>query len=234
LANMLTAPQNLADNLADVRRRIAAAAARAGRDVASVTVVAVTKGHGADIVAAAARQGLRDVGENYLQEAVAKMDAGGTLDVTWHFIGALQSNKTRAVAERFQWVHTVDRLRIAERLSGQRPFHAPRLNVCLQVKLGDEPGKAGVDPASVVSLATDIAGLDRLRLRGLMCIPPAESDPARQRAWFRQLRELRDEIGRSGIELDTLSMGMSGDFEIAVEEGATQVRIGTALFGPRG
>jgi pyridoxal phosphate enzyme (YggS family) len=230
---MLTAPQNLADNVSNVRLAIAAAAHRSGRDAASVCLIAVTKGHAADAVRAAATLGIEDFGENYLQEAVAKIDACGREPVRWHFIGALQSNKTRVVAERFDWVHTVDRLRIAERLAAQRPYHAPPLNVCLQVNLGAETTKAGVHPGELPGLASAVGRLERLRLRGLMCIPPAETDPERQRHWFRLLRRLRDDLVDLGVALDVLSMGMSGDFAVAIEEGATHVRVGTALFGPR-
>src|SRR5262249_18964951 len=153
--------------------------------------------------------------------------------LTWHFIGRLQANKTRPVAEAFDWVHALDRLKIAERLSAQRPFHAPPLNVCLQVNLAGEASKGGVTPAELPGLAAPVARLPRLALRGLMCIPPEESDPQRQRAWFAQLRGLREQLQATGLALDTLSMGMSGDFEAAIAEGATIVRVGTALFGPR-
>jgi pyridoxal phosphate enzyme (YggS family) len=148
-------------------------------------------------------------------------------------IGPLQSNKTREVAERFQWVHTVDREKVARRLSEQRPHYAPPLQVCLQVHLGDEPTKSGAAPAALEALAAQVAGLQRLRLRGLMCIPPAEDDPARQRHWFAELRRLRDSLNSRGHALDVLSMGMSADFELAIAEGATHVRIGTAIFGSR-
>lgn len=231
---MLTAPQNLADNVNKVRLNIAAAARRSGRDPASVCLVAVTKGHAAETVRAAAALGVEDFGENYLQEAVAKIDACAQAAVRWHFIGALQSNKTRVVAERFDWIHTVDRLRIAERLASQRPYHARPLNVCLQVNLGDEAAKSGVSPADLPALALAVARLERLRLRGLMCIPPVETEPERQRHWFRLLRGLQDDLVARGLVLDVLSMGMSGDYALAIEEGATHVRVGTALFGPRG
>lgn len=233
MANMLTAPQNLADNVNNVRIRIAVAARRAGRDPASVTLVAVTKGHSVDAIRAAAALDVEDFGENYLQEAITKLDTCALEHVHWHFIGALQSNKTRVVAERFDWIHTVDRLRIAERLATQRPYHAQPLQICLQVNVGDETSKAGVSPADLPTLAHAVANLERLQLRGLMCIPPVETDPERQRHWFRLLRRLRDDLADRGLALDVLSMGMSGDFEIAIEEGATHIRVGTALFGPR-
>lgn len=231
---MLTVPQNPASALAEVRRRIAAAAHAAGRDPAAVTLVGVSKSQPAGAIRAVADAGLTDLGENYLQEAAAKIDALADRALTWHFIGALQGNKTRQVAERFQWVHTVDREKIARRLSEQRPPYAPPLNICLQVHLGDEASKSGVAPADLPALARAVAGLPRLRLRGLMCIPPEEADPARQRRWFAELRGLRDGLNATGHGLDVLSMGMSGDFEQAIAEGATHVRVGTAIFGPRG
>lgn len=230
---MLTVPQNPASAVDHVRRRIAAAAVAAGRDPGAITLIAVSKTWPADAVRGVAAEGLSDFGENYLQEALPKIDDLADLKLTWHFIGALQGNKTRAVAERFQWVHTVDRGKIARRLSEQRPHHAPPLNVCLQVRLGDEPTKSGVAPDGLAALAREVAELPRLALRGLMCIPPEETDPARQRRWFAELRSLRDALNASGHRLDVLSMGMSGDFERAILEGATHVRVGTAIFGPR-
>lgn len=230
---MLTPAQNLAENLRNLRNRIAAAAQRHGRAVDSVTLLAVSKGQPASAVRELALLGQRQFGENYLQEALPKLDALEGLGLSWHFIGPLQSNKTRAVAERFDWVHGVDRLRIAERLSAQRPHYAPPLNVCLQVRLGDEAGKSGVDPAELPALAAAVHALPRLALRGLMTLPPPETDVARQRHWFAELRGLRDALLDRGIALDTLSMGMSGDLEAAIAEGSTCVRIGTALFGPR-
>ena len=168
-----------------------------------------------------------------MQEALAKMQALADLPLTWHFIGPLQANKTRPVAERFQWVHSVDRAKIARRLSAQRPHYAPPLNVCLQVHLGDEPSKSGVEPAELPALAAEVAALPRLALRGLMCVPPPEADVARQRHWFAELRRLRDALAAAGHRLDVLSMGMSADFEAAIAEGATHVRVGTAIFGAR-
>ena len=232
-SNMLTRPQNLPASLHEVRGRIAAAAVAAGRDPASVTLVGVSKTQPASAVRAAIEAGLGDFGENYVQEAVAKIDEVAAPGVAWHLIGPLQSNKTREVAERFQWVHTVDREKIARRLSEQRPHYAPPLQVCLQVRLGDEPTKSGAAPAALEALAAQVAPLPRLQLRGLMCIPPAEDDPARQRHWFAELRRLRDSLNSRGHALDVLSMGMSADFELAIAEGATHVRIGTAIFGSR-
>jgi PLP dependent protein len=205
----------------------------AGRDPATVTLVAVTKAKTAESVRLAATAGVTDFGENYLQEALAKMDQLADLPLRWHFIGGIQSNKTRPIAERFDWVHGVDRLNVARRLSEQRPFHAPPLNVCLQVALDPEPTKGGVSPEALASLAADVAGLPRLRLRGLMCVPPPQREPEAQRPVFARLRVALQELNAGGLKLDTLSMGMSADFECAIAEGATLVRIGTALFGSR-
>lgn len=224
----------MSEHIAAIRIRMAAAAASAGRSVDSVTLLAVSKGQPADLIRAAAAAGVTDIGESYLTEALAKMQGLGDLPVTWHFIGRLQANKTRPVAEHFAWVHGVDRLKIAERLAAQRPYHAPPLNICIQVNLAGEATKGGVPAGEVPELAAAVAALPRLTLRGLMCIPPEESDPGRQREWFARLRALRDSLNASGHGLDTLSMGMSSDFEAAIQEGATVVRIGTALFGPRG
>ena len=230
---MLTGPQFLPANILELRKRIAAAAQSAGRAPESVTLVAVTKGQPAAVAAAAAAAGLTDLAENYLQEAIPKLAAVPRAGVAWHFIGQLQANKTRPVAEHFDWVHTVDRARLAERLSAQRPFHGPPLNVCLQVRLADEAGKGGVAPAELAMLARAVATLPRLVLRGLMCVPPPQPDPAVQRGYFGRLAELAVQLSRGGFALDVLSMGMSDDFEAAIQEGATHVRIGTALFGPR-
>lgn len=233
MANMLTAAQNLAVGLTGVRTRVAAAARRAGREAGEVTLLAVTKGHPASMIEAALALGLVDIGESYAQEGAAKQDLIHDPAVVWHFIGALQSNKTSLVANRYAWVHTVDRIKIARRLAEQRSPHLPRLNVCLQVNLGAEATKAGVAPDEVRELALAVGTLDRLHLRGLMCLPPAGDDAEQSRRWFRELRQIRDDLVGTGLALDALSMGMSGDFEVAIEEGATHVRIGTALFGPR-
>jgi pyridoxal phosphate enzyme (YggS family) len=230
---MLTAPQFSAERLGSVLARIEAAARRAGRDPASVTLLAVSKQHPAEAVRAAAAAGQRHFGENYLQEALAKIESLRDLPLDWHFIGQLQANKTRDVAQTFQWVHTVDRVRTAQRLSAQRPHFAGPLDVLLQVRLADEDGKGGIVAAQVPALAEIVAGLPRLRLRGLMCIPLPQPDEAQQREPFRQLRELLLELNRRGHSLDTLSMGMSADLEAAIAEGATIVRVGTAVFGPR-
>jgi pyridoxal phosphate enzyme (YggS family) len=230
---MLIGPQNLAVHVNHVRSRIRRAAAAAGRDPASVTLVAVSKSKTAESVRAVATAGVTDFGESYLQEAVAKLDALGGLPLYWHFIGGLQSNKTRAVAERFQWVHSVDRFSVAKRLSDQRPFHAPPLNLCIQVALVPEPTKGGVEPEDLPELAARTAALPRVKLRGLMCVPPPQPDVPAERAMFSRLRRLLEELNAGGHALDALSMGMSGDFESAIAEGATHVRIGTALFGSR-
>jgi PLP dependent protein len=230
---MLISPQNSMLHVNHVRSRIHQAATAAGRDPAAVTLVAVTKAQTAETIREAATAGVTDFGENYLQEALAKMDRLADLTLRWHFIGGIQSNKTRAIAERFDWVHSIDRLSIARRLSEQRPFHAPPLNLCIQVELVPEPNKGGVAPGEVGPLAAAAAQLPRVCLRGLMCVPPPQPDRAAERAVFARLRLLLEELNASGHKLDTLSMGMSGDFESAIAEGATVVRIGTALFGAR-
>ena len=231
---MLIGPQNSAVHVNHVRSRIRQAALAAGRDPDSVTLVAVSKSKTAELMRTAATAGVTDFGENYLQEAIAKQDLLADLNLTWHFIGGLQSNKTRIVAERFQWVHSIDRLGIAQRLSEQRPFHAPPLNVCIQVAVIPESTKGGIDPTGLASLAAAMAGLPRIALRGLMCVPPPQTDPSAERQVFSRLRRLLEELNAAGHALDALSMVMSGDFEAAIAEGATHVRVGTALFGDRG
>ena len=223
--------------LQGVLDRIGVAARAAGRDPASVSLVAVSKTFPAARLREAFDAGQREFGENYLQEALPKIDALADLPLVWHYIGPIQSNKTRAIAEGFAWVHSVDRLRIAERLSAQRPAHLPPLQVCLQVNISDETSKSGVAVGDTLALATAVAGLPGLRLRGLMAIPEPTDDPAQQRARFRHLRELRDAANAAGglpAPLDTLSMGMSDDLESAIAEGATLVRVGRAIFGARG
>jgi pyridoxal phosphate enzyme (YggS family) len=231
---MLRVPQNLPDRLADIRNRIREATVAAGRDVDSVTLLAVSKAQSVDAIREAAACGLEHFGESYVKEALPKIETLRGLELTWHFIGQLQANKTRVVAENFAWVHGVDRLRIAQRLSEQRPYHAPPLNVCLQVNVGGEDSKGGVAPAELKELAAAVAVLPQISLRGLMCLPPPEDDSARQRHWFAETARLMQSLHVPGTTLDTLSMGMSGDFEAAIAEGATIVRIGTALFGARG
>jgi pyridoxal phosphate enzyme (YggS family) len=223
----------LAANLASLRQRIAGAATAAGRDVRSVTLLAVSKGQDVARIRQALDLGLTQFGENYVDEALPKIDALARSGASWHFIGRLQANKTRPVAQHFSWVHGVDRPRIAERLSAQRPHHAPPLDVCVQVNVAGEPGKAGVAADDVLPLARQIACLPRLRLRGLMCMLPHAAPVATQHAAFARLRHLAAGARTAGLPLDTLSMGMSADMEAAIAEGATIVRIGTALFGPR-
>lgn len=230
---MLIGPQNLPDAVRAVRERITRAAADCGRNVDCVTLLAVSKGQPAEIVAAAADLGLRDFGENYLQEALPKIEALRGRDLAWHFIGRLQANKTRPIAQHFDWVHGIDRVKIAERLAEQRPYHAPPLEVCIQVNVAGEAAKGGVAPGEAPRLAAAVAALERLKLRGLMCMLPEGANPGEQRRLFASLRRLLDELNGRGARLDTLSMGMSADLEAAVCEGATIVRVGTALFGPR-
>lgn len=220
----------IAENIATVRQRISDAAHRFGRDPAQIGLLAVSKTKPAEQVREAHAAGLRDFGENYLQEALDKQQALADLALVWHFIGPIQSNKTRPIAEHFDWVHSVDRLKIAERLSAQRPAHLSPLNVCLQVNVSGEASKSGCTPEQLPELAQAVSRLPHLRLRGLMAIPEPVDDPLRQREPFARLRELCDSLG---LELDTLSMGMSHDLEAAIAEGATWVRIGTALFGAR-
>ncbi|WP_019625120.1 YggS family pyridoxal phosphate-dependent enzyme [Thioalkalivibrio sp. ALJT] len=220
-----------------VRDRIESACREAGRDPDSVRLLAVSKTRDSDEIRALHTRGQTAFGENYVPELVAKHDTleapPAPLGLEWHFIGALQGNKTRAVAERATWVHTIDRERIARRLSAQRPAGMPPLQVCLQVNISTEPQKAGVAPAEAAALAAAVHDLPGLVLRGLMAIPAAAESPQRQREPFARLRALRDHLNARGHTLDTLSMGMSGDLEAAILEGATVVRIGTALFGPR-
>jgi PLP dependent protein len=223
----------IANNLQALRAEIAAAAAAAHRTDDCITLVAVSKGHGAERVRAAAACGVTDFGESYLQEALPKIDALRDLPLIWHFIGRIQANKSASIAQTFGWVHGVDRLRIAERLSAQRPHHAPPLQVCIQVNIAGEPGKAGVEPAAAAALARAMRTLPRLTLRGLMCILPAGQSPQDNRRGFQALGQLLRAINDQGGGLDTLSMGMSSDFREAVEQGATLIRVGTAIFGPR-
>lgn len=203
------------------------------RDPATIELLAVSKQQPVEAIRAVAAAGQRAFGENYVQEALVKIEALAQLDLEWHFIGQLQANKTRAVAEHFHWVHTVDRERIARRLSEQRPGYAPPLRVCLQVSLEDEPGKGGAAPEELLALARLVAALPRLELRGLMCIPPPREQFDEQRALFRRVADCASDLRRHGLPIDTLSMGMTADLEAAIAEGATIVRIGTAIFGPR-
>jgi pyridoxal phosphate enzyme (YggS family) len=219
--------------LNDVNARIQRACEDSGRDPAGIRLLAVSKRHSLAAVQEAIAAGQTEFGENFVQEAIPKIEATADTGARWHFIGHLQSNKTALAATHFDWVHTVDRLKIARRLSAQRSVHAPPLQVCIQVRVGDEASKSGAAPAAVGELAAAVAELPRITLRGLMTIPPPSDDPAVQRGYFRTLRELQETLIADGLTLDTLSMGMSGDLEAAIAEGATLVRIGTALFGPR-
>lgn len=220
-------------SLAQVNHCINKACAESGRSLLDVTLIAVSKAQTAERMRALAVAGQRAFGESYLQEALPKMMALADLPLEWHFIGPIQSNKTRLIAERFSWVHSIDRLKIAERLSAQRPVHLPPLNVCIEVNVSGEASKGGVAPVDLAAVAIAVARLPHLRLRGLMAIPAASTDRAQQRAAFHQVGELLRQLRLDGLSLDTLSMGMSNDFEAAIAEGATHVRIGTALFGER-
>ena len=220
-------------NLQHVRARIATACQRAGRGVEEVTLLAVSKTFGADAVRAAAAAGQRAFGENYIQEGVEKIAALRDLGLMWHCIGTIQSNKTRLVAEHFDWVHTVDRLKIAERLSAQRPADRPPLNVCIQVNIDGGANKSGVAPGEALALARAVAALPQLKLRGLMSIPEIAPDFEAARAVHAGARALFDQLNADGLGLDTLSMGMSDDLEAAIAAGSTMVRVGTAIFGSR-
>jgi len=220
-------------NLQAVKARINAAARQCGRDANGIELLAVSKTFGADAVRSAYAAGQRAFGENYVQEGVDKIIALTGVPLVWHFIGPIQSNKTRLIAGHFDWVHSVDRLKIAERLAAARPADRAPLNVCIQVNIGDETSKSGVAPAAALPLAQAIAKLPQLKLRGLMAIPPASNEVAVQRRHFAELRVLRDSLAAHGCALDTLSMGMSADVEAAIAEGSTMVRVGTAIFGAR-
>ncbi|WDH22527.1 YggS family pyridoxal phosphate-dependent enzyme [Pseudomonas chlororaphis] len=224
----------IADNIALVSARIRAAAQASQRDESSIHLLAVSKTKPAAALREAYAAGLRDFGENYLQEALGKQAELGDLPLSWHFIGPIQSNKTRAIAENFAWVHSVDRLKIAQRLSEQRPADLPPLNICIQVNVSGEASKSGCTPADLPALASAISALPRLKLRGLMAIPEPTEDRAAQDAAFAAVRNLNDNLRESlDLPTDTLSMGMSHDLEAAIAQGATWVRIGTALFGAR-
>lgn len=220
----------IADNIGLVSQRIRAAADAVQRDASSIHLLAVSKTKPAQAVREAYAAGLHDFGENYLQEALGKQADLTDLPLSWHFIGPIQSNKTRAIAENFAWVHSVDRLKIAQRLSEQRPADLPPLNICIQVNVSGEASKSGCTPADLPALATAISALPRLKLRGLMAIPEPTEDRAEQDAAFATVRDLQASLN---LQLDTLSMGMSHDLESAIAQGATWVRIGTALFGAR-
>jgi len=223
----------LASNLQAVRDAMAAAGAEAGRAPNDVSLLAVSKTFAPEAIREAYRAGQIRFAESYVQEALHKITVLHDLPIEWHYIGPIQSNKTRAIAEHFAWMHSVDRLKIAERLSGQRPAHLPPLQVCLQVNISNEASKSGVPPGEAAQLGMAIAHLPHLRLRGLMAVPEPGDDINAQRAAFAQLRELFEQMNRQGLQLDTLSMGMSHDFAAAIAEGATMVRVGSAIFGNR-
>ena len=222
---------SIALRLEQVRVRIAAAVSNAGRHLSNVRLIAVSKTQPAAALREAYSQGQRDFGENYLQEALSKQAELADLDIVWHFIGPIQSNKTRALASHFQWVHTLDRLKIAQRLSEQRPAELPPLNVCIQVNISSEETKSGISLTELPALANAVAKLPRLKLRGLMAIPAPTAALEQQRAAFSTLRKAMENLHIDN--LDTLSMGMSDDLEAAIGEGSTMVRIGTAIFGKR-
>jgi hypothetical protein len=223
----------IASNLQAVRQRIDAACRAAGRNPENVRLLAVSKTWPASALQQAAEAGQTAFGENYVQESLAKIGQLSHCSIEWHFIGPLQSNKTRPVAENFAWVHGIDRLKIAERLSAQRPANLPPLQVCIEVNVSGEQSKSGCSPADVSALCQNVAALPRLQLRGLMAIPAPETDFSAQRQPFRRLRDIFEQLCAGGLSLDTLSMGMSHDLEAAIAEGATIVRVGTAIFGTR-
>lgn len=226
-------PATPESRLCAVQARIARATAEAGREAGAVGLLAVSKTFDAAAVRGLAACGQREFGENYVQEALDKQTRLADLHLVWHFIGPIQSNKTRAIAENFSWAHSVDRLKIAERLSAQRPAGLPPLQVCIEVNVSGEASKGGVPAAQLPALAAAVAALPRLQLRGLMAIPAPAADRDAQRAAFRQVRHAFEALVARGYSIDTLSMGMSADLEAAILEGATVVRIGTALFGER-
>lgn len=231
----ITPPHDIdvATALARTRERIATAAQQAGRDPAGITLVAVSKTKPAALVAEALDAGQRDFGENYLQDALAKIETLAAREPLWHFIGDIQSNKTRDIASNFAWAHAIDRFKIARRLSDQRPDDMAPLNVCIQVNIDGDASKSGIAPEAAAELADRIAALDNVILRGLMAIPAPADDTDAQRRPFAALRELMDQLNARAHTLDTLSMGMSADLEAAIVEGATHVRVGTAIFGAR-
>lgn len=230
----MTPPSSdIAVNLANVREAIARHAEEFGRDPSAIRLVAVSKTRPAADVALALQLDQLEFGENYLQEALPKIETLTGCGARWHYIGRIQANKTRELAARFDWVQTVDREKVAQRLNDQRPESLPRLNICLQVNVDAEPQKAGAQPGELAALAIAIAQMPRLRLRGLMAIPAAQDDFDTQRRAFARLRELFEQLRNGGHDIDTLSMGMSGDLRAAIAEGSTMVRIGTAVFGSR-
>jgi len=227
----MTPPAQLLKN---VQQQIQSAATTAGRSADDIRLIAVSKTKPASDIEQVYRAGQREFGENYLQEAIDKIQQLEQLnDIKWHFIGAIQSNKTRPIAEHFDWVHSVDRIKIARRLAEQRPAGRKPLNICLQVNVSNEASKAGISLDEVEALAAEVKQLEHIRLRGLMAIPLNTNDPEQQRCYFHQLKNCIDKLNQQGFELDTLSMGMSNDMNVAIAEGATMIRIGTAIFGAR-
>jgi len=222
----------ISENYKKIELSLIKHAKMSNRDSNSVRLLAVSKKKSIEDILAAASAGQRDFGENFVQEAIEKIKKCQH-NLTWHFIGHLQSNKTKLVAENFQWVHTIDRMKIAQRLSDQRPKNKPKLNICIEVNINSESQKSGVEPQDLLELAHNIKDLPYIRLRGLMCIPSIEVEFEKQKMSFAKLRHLKNELNTLGFNLDTLSMGMSSDYPAAIYEGATIVRIGTALFGER-
>ena len=223
----------IAENIAQLSARLQRLERQYGRSASSVKLLAVSKRHPVESIIAANKVGIEDFGENYLQEALDKIQHLSSLRVNWHFIGPIQSNKTKAIAENFQWVHSIDRLKIAQRLSDQREPSASKLNVCVQVNISHEANKSGVELGEVEALCDRVAALPNLQLRGLMAIPAAEPDLDSQRIAFRVLAQEYSRLKPRYVQFDTLSMGMSNDFEAAIAEGSTLIRIGTGIFGPR-
>lgn len=224
---------DIAARLQATRQRIEQAAQRYGRDAAEIALVAISKTQPIHLLEQAWQAGQTDFGENYWQDALPKIQALAAQELSWHFVGAIQGNKTRHIAQAFDWAHAVNRLKIARRLSEQRPTQASPLNICIQVNIDREPSKAGVLPEEVMELAARINDLPHIHLRGLMAIPDPKMDFQAQRRPFAALRDLYEQLNEAGHELDTLSMGMSGDLEAAIAEGATMVRVGSAIFGAR-
>ncbi len=223
---------SLASRLETTQNRLAEAARLAGRDPATVHLLAISKTQPAEVIQAAYDAGLRAFGENYLQEAIEKQPLLPD-DIEWHCTGPVQSNKSKLVAEHFDWCHTVDSLKLAERLNSQRPAALPPLNICIQLHIGGEESKSGIAVSEVPAMAAALSQLPRLRVRGIMTIPPASEDPVEQRRWFAEARAVYEQLRAQLPQVDTLSMGMSGDMEAAIAEGSTMIRIGSALFGPR-
>ncbi|WP_028110417.1 YggS family pyridoxal phosphate-dependent enzyme [Ferrimonas futtsuensis] len=223
----------IADQLSLAKAQIAQSAAAAGRNSDEITLLAVSKTKPASMLREAYEAGQRHFGENYLQESLEKQQQLTDLGIIWHFIGPIQSNKTRPIAEQFHWVHSVDRIKVARRLAKQRPAELAPLNICLQVNISDEESKSGASANEVLALAREVSQLQNVRLRGLMAIPMATPDPAQQRAQFAKVKKLFNELKSEFSDIDTLSMGMSGDLDAAIAEQSTMVRLGTAIFGAR-